>query len=87
MNKNIIKIFYFFFLLFLFFLVLKFYLSEQNITLTSKSRSSYLSKMQNNVDKLPLLKNDTINIIEYKDDVEIFKKNKKYNLFWELIGK
>jgi len=34
---------------------------------------------------LPLLKNDTNNIIEYSDDIEIFKKEKKRYKFWELL--
>tara|TARA_B000000460_G_C21481880_1_gene377419 strand:- start:947 stop:1087 length:141 start_codon:yes stop_codon:yes gene_type:complete len=34
---------------------------------------------------LPLLKNDTNNVIEYKNDIENNKKKKKYNLFWKLI--
>ena len=36
---------------------------------------------------LPLLINDTDNIIEYKDDTEVYKKKKKKYFFWELINK
>ena len=34
-----------------------------------------------------LLKNDTNNIIEYINDIEIYKKKKKKYTFWDLIGK
>tara|TARA_B100001540_G_C15762816_1_gene622502 strand:- start:353 stop:604 length:252 start_codon:yes stop_codon:yes gene_type:complete len=61
-----------------------FYFSDNHINQINKIRSSYLKL--NNVDNtnLPLLKNDTVNIIEYKNEVESFKKRKKYK-FWELF--
>ena len=34
---------------------------------------------------IPFLKSDTINIIEYTDDVEIYKKKKKKYKFFDLI--
>jgi hypothetical protein len=36
---------------------------------------------------IPLLKNDTNNAIEYKDDVENYIKSKKKYTFWELLKK
>ena len=68
-----------------FFLVTKYYFSEQNIIFTNKARSSYslsLDKKNN----LPVLKNDTNNIIVYKTDLEEFKKNKKKRLWEKLIS-
>ena len=44
-------------------------------------RSSYSLTSINN---LPLLKNDTNNIITYKDDLEEFKKKRKKRI-WELL--
>ena len=70
--KNII--FLSFFLIFFIFTVI-YYLSEENVIKTYKSRSSYSIDL--NIKSLPLLKNDTDNIIEYSDDIEIFKKEKK----------
>ena len=69
------------------FLTTNFYFSDQNIKLTNKSRSIYPSELENATQNLPLLKNDTHNIIEYKADVEIYKKQKKKYTFWDLIGK
>ena len=76
--KNIFFIITFF--TFIFF-VIKHYLSEQNIIYTNKSRSSYSLIIDEN---LPLLKNDTDNIIIYKNDLEEFKKKRKKR-FWEKL--
>ena len=77
MLKKIKNIFYL--VSFLIFIVLttRFYFSEQNIKETNKSRSFYSVKIYDDTQNLPLLKNDTSNIIEYINDVEIYKKNKK----------
>jgi len=76
--KNIFFIITFFTFIFL---VTKHYLSEQNIIYTNKSRSSYSLIIDEN---LPLLKNDTGNIIIYKNDLEEFKKKRKKR-FWEKL--
>lgn len=68
-------------------LTTRFYFSDQNIRETNKSRSLYSVKLNNNTQNLPLLKNDTNNIIEYINDVEVYKKKKKKYTFWDLIGK
>jgi len=54
---------------------------------TNKSRSYYNLKIKDITVDLPLLINDTDNIIEYKDDTEVYKKKKKKYFFWELINK
>ena len=82
--KNIFFLISFFIFIFL---VTKHYFSEENIVFTNKSRSSYLLTLNNDKNDLPILKNDTNNIIEYSEDVEIFKKNKKSYIFWDLIKK
>ena len=64
-----------------------FYFSDQNVSKTNKSRSLYLVDLNNDTQNLPLLKNDTGDIIEYRNDIEIYKKNKKKFTFWNLIGK
>jgi|TARA_B100001964_G_scaffold9396_1_gene9998 hypothetical protein len=66
-------------------LITNFYFSDQNIIDTNKSRSSYSVRINNDKMNIPLLKNDTNNIIEYRDDIEIYKKKKKKYKFWELI--
>ena len=82
--KNILYIGSFFVFIIL---TLKFYFSDQNIRETNKSRSFYSIELNNNMQNLPLLKNDTKNIIEYSEDVEIYKKKKKKYTFFGLIKK
>ena len=53
-----------------------YYFSEKNINETTKKRLFYKDKISNNIEDLPLIKNDTNNIIEYTDDIENFKKRK-----------
>ena len=85
MIKKIKKIFY----LILFFVftitTISFYLSDTNVKKTNKHRSIYLTQAKIDLKNLPLLENDTKEIIEYRDDVEVFKKNKKKYKFWDLI--
>tara|TARA_B110000014_G_C19865689_1_gene448321 strand:- start:7 stop:204 length:198 start_codon:yes stop_codon:yes gene_type:complete len=64
-----------------------FYSSEKNIIKINKFRSIYSFETINEKTDLILLKNDTENIIDYKDDLEIFKKNKKKYEFMDLINK
>ena len=63
-----------------------YYFSERNINETTKKRLFYKDKISNNIEDLPLIKNDTNNIIEYTDDIENFKKKKKRYIFWDLIS-
>ena len=87
MLKKIKNIFYLASFFIFIILTTKFYFSDKNIKETNKSRSFYSAKLNNNTQNLPLLKNDTNNIIEYINDVEIYKKKKKKYTFWDLIDK
>ena len=87
MLKKIINIFYLTSFLIFIILTVRFYFSDQNIRETNKSRAFYSVKIYNKTQNLPLLKNDTNNIIEYINDVEVYKKNKKKFTFWDLIEK
>ena len=82
--KNIFSIITFIFFMIL---IVVFYFSEENIIATNKSRSSYAYELQFDLKNLPLIKNDTNNIIDYSEDLEIFKKDKKSYIFWDLIKK
>ena len=80
--KNIIYLLSFF--IFIFF-TSNFYFSEHNVKKINKSRSIYINQSDHNLKNIPLLKNDTKNIVEYKDDIEVYKKKKKNYIFWNLI--
>ena len=81
MFQNIKNFLFIIFISISIFFVIKHYLSEQNIVLTNKSRSSYTLDTSKN---LAVLKNDTDNIIVYKIDLEEFKKKRKKR-FWEKL--
>ena len=77
MFKKVINLF--FLLLFFIFVIstMAFYFSDENIRKTNKFRSVYTLNLNKVITNLPLLKNDTSDIIQYKNDVEVFKKKKK----------
>ena len=66
-------------------LTTSFYFSEQNIRATNKSRSFYVVKLHYDALKLPLLTNDTNDIIEYRNDVQEFRDKIKKRIFEGLI--
>jgi len=79
--KNIFIILFFFIFTTL---VTKYYFSEENKILTNKSRTSYSIILDRISNKLPLLKNDTNNIIFYLNELEKFEKKRKKR-FWEKL--
>ena len=87
MFKKVINLF-FLLLFFIFtFLTITFYFSDENIRKTNKFRSLYSVNLNKMINNLPLLKNDTSDIIQYKNDVEIYKNKKKNYIFWDLLEK
>ena len=68
-------------------LLTKFYFSDQHVKRINKFRYTYLEQSSDSKINIPLLKNDTNNIIEYKNDIEIYTKKKKRYKFWDLIEK
>ena len=67
-----------------FYSVAQYYFSEKNIKRVNKLRMNYLI---NDLEKLPLLKNNTFDVIEYKNDVQNYIENKKKYSFENLIKK
>ena len=71
----------------MFFIVISiFYFSEENIKKINKSRLLYMHQEEEHYD-LPILYNDTNNIIIYSNEVENYKKKKKKYNFFDLIKK
>ena len=66
-------------------LVVNYYFSEKNIIMTNKSRSSFVLQLNLEGDNLPILVNDTDNIIVYKNDLEEFNKKRKKRVWEKLI--
>ena len=79
------KLFLIIFFIFIF-LVTKHYFSDENVIFTNKSRSSYALQVNIDNKNLPILKNDTNNIIIYKNDLDEFKKKRKKRIWEGLIS-
>ena len=75
MIKKFTNMIYVFFIISFLILINIFYFSNENIKNTNKIRSNYtvIDKSLN----LPLLKNNTKNVIEYTDDIKQYIKKKK----------
>jgi len=86
MVKKIQKLFFIATILIFTFLILQYYFSENNVIFTNKSRLSYSSNIENNISKLPLLKNNTNDIITFKNDIEEFNQKRKKRLWEKLIS-
>jgi len=82
MSKKIIKIFFLTSIILFTFFMINYYFSEKNIIHINKSRSSHSVY---NYDELPVLKNDTNNILVYKNDLEEFKKKRKKRIWEKLL--
>ena len=76
-------------LLVIFFIVgvSNFYLSNKNISLKDYNRLNIDSILKEKVRDLPILVNDTNNIIEFNDSFDEEKNNEKKRSFWELLNK
>ncbi len=79
-----IKYFIFLFIIGLFlFLTIKFYFSDINKKNSYRSLNSIDEKIKIYAEKLPIIENDTKNIIEYTEQNNTQKK-KRFN-FWKLL--
>tara|TARA_Y100000590_G_C15513636_1_gene936396 strand:+ start:692 stop:961 length:270 start_codon:yes stop_codon:yes gene_type:complete len=87
MIKKIKNLLYILTFLTFIFLIGIYYFSENNIVKVNKNRSIYPNTLASEINNLIILKNDTVDIILYRDDIKEFKKNKKKYTFWDLIKK
>ena len=76
-------------LLIIFFIlgVSNFYLSNKNISLKDYNRSNIDLILKEKIRDLPILANDTNNIIEFNDSFDKEKNNENKRSFWELLNK
>ena len=79
-----IKYFTFFFIIFLFiFFSIRFYTSDENIKKTFRNLNNINNDLSTNNQNLPLVSNDTEDIIKYLNNDE--NSNKKKYSFWNLL--
>ena len=79
-----IKYFIFFLVIILFiFFSIKFYISDENKKKTFRNLSSIDKKINVYKTKLPIISNDTDNIVEYLNNED--NSNRKKYYFWDLL--
>ena len=84
MLKEVRYVVYLLTIFFSIFFVIKFYLSENNIKWSNRVILQYQNILDKKLISLPIIKDDTNDIIEYTGEIEDFK-NKKQRKFWDLL--
>tara|TARA_B100001559_G_C16278067_1_gene519269 strand:- start:288 stop:551 length:264 start_codon:yes stop_codon:yes gene_type:complete len=84
MNKIINLFFIIIFILF-FFNVYKYYSSNKNIDKINSSRSNIEEVIKNKIIGIPVLQNDTNNVIEFNDLFNKEIRDNKKRSFWDLL--
>ena len=84
MLKEVKYLIFLIIILFFFFFIGKYYISDANKKKSYRSKNNIDQKIKIFSKNLPILENDTFDIIEY---VERNNKKKKKFFFWELIDK
>jgi len=84
MLKELKYLLYLFVIILFFFLSLKYYFSDDNKKNSYRSYKKINEKIYDYSQNIILLKNDTINIVEYVE--KTIDKNKKNYNFWKLIN-
>ena len=86
MFKEIYKVVYFIIILLFVYLLFAIYFSEENIKKIKKNRVHIENSLKDYLSNLPILENDTNDVITYNSSEFLEKKIKKRK-FWELLKK
>ena len=86
MFKEIYKVIYFIIILLFVYLLFAIYFSEENIKKIKKNRVNIENSFKDYLSNLPILENDTNDVIIYNSSEFLEKKIKKRK-FWELLKK
>ena len=73
--------------IFFIFKVFSFYSSNKNISFKNYNRSNIDLILKEKIKDLPILANDTSNIIEFNDSFDEEDNSDKKRSFWELLKK
>ena len=74
-------------MIFFIFKVFSFYSSNKNISVKNYNRLNIDLILKEKIKNLPVLANDTSDIIEFNDSFDQEDDSKKKRSFWELINK
>ena len=86
MFKEIYKVIYFIIILIFVYLLFAIYFSEKNIKKIKKNRVNIENSFKDYLSNLPILENDTNDVIIYNSNEFLEKKIKKRKI-WELLKK
>tara|TARA_Y100000591_G_C21795999_1_gene679349 strand:- start:680 stop:943 length:264 start_codon:yes stop_codon:yes gene_type:complete len=67
------------------FTIYKYYSSNKNINIKDYNRSNIDQILKNKISNLPVLENDTENVIEFNNSLESEINDTKKRSFWDLI--
>ena len=85
MVNNIIKIFVIIFIFAFLTVVFKYYFSEKNTNLVINNRNNHETKVLQETQELPILRNDTNDVIEFNSEFNTPNKKIFKRSFWELF--
>ena len=82
--KKFFKLVLSLYLILFIYLIISYYFSEENAVLINQNRENH-NISQQNLYKLPILRNDTDNVIVFIDNFSSENLKKKKRNFWDLI--
>tara|TARA_Y100000816_G_C25549571_1_gene297547 strand:- start:142 stop:405 length:264 start_codon:yes stop_codon:yes gene_type:complete len=68
-----------------FFNIYKYYSSDKNIRKINLNRSNIETILQSKISNIPILKNDTDNVIEFNSSFSDETQDQKKRNFWDLL--
>ena len=86
MIKNFFSVLIFFFIFLFIFFIFSTYISDENQNKINLNRKNIYSKIEDSLATLPLLKNNTQDVVEFNSGYENDNKKIKRN-FWNLFKK
>ena len=84
MNR-VLNIFMILLIIFFLYGIYEYYSSSKNITLKKYNRTNIEQILKEKISDLPVLANDTNNVIEFNNSIENRSNNEKNRSFWELL--
>jgi len=82
---KLINIFFLLLILTFFLTIYKFYSSKKNIDIKNFNRNNIDEIVNSKISNLPILKNDTNNVIEFNDGFSNKIKDESPRSFWNLL--
>ena len=83
--QRVINIFIFLIIFCYIFSIFRYYSSEKNVEIKNFNRKNVDEILKDKISQLPVLANDTENVIEFNNSLENELKNEKKRSFWDLL--